>query len=404
MTTHAPDDTAPSTGGPSGWTILALAIATGVTVANIYYAQPLIGDISRSFGLDLSNAGLIVTTLQLGYVAGLIFLVPLGDLIENRLLILLTLGGVLISLLLSALAPNAALFIAASLVLGFTTTATQMIVPVVAHLSPEHRRGQIVGTVMSGLLIGILLARPVATLIAGPLGWRGVYAMSAVALCAVIVLIAKVLPRRHPAPSLNYGALIFSLWDLLKATHALQKRAAYHALLFAAFSVFWSGVPLVLQAPPFSLGHLGLSAFLLSGVAGALVAPIAGRLADRGYIRAITGVAILTVAISFMLTWFGGHGSLAAFVAAGIVLDAGVQANLVAGQRVIYTLRPDIRSRLNALYLAIFFFGGAIGSALTGYALAKAGTDGLVWLGLVCSTIAALLFGTDLIRGRPHTD
>jgi predicted MFS family arabinose efflux permease len=386
---------------PSPWLVLSLAIACGVTVANIYYAQPLVGPIAESFGFDLANAGLVVTTLQLGYVLGLILLAPLGDLIENKTLILLTLIGVVASLAIAALASNAITFIAASLLLGIATTGTQMILPVAAHLSPERSRGQIVGTVMSGLLFGILLARPLSTMIAGPLGWRAVYWISAAAMSAVVVLMAVALPRRKPVTTLGYGGLILSLWNVLIGNPVLQRRAFYQAMLFGAFSLFWTAMPLILKAPPFSLGHLGLSAFLLSGIAGAFVAPIAGRFADRGFGNVVTGIAMAAVTLSFAVAWFGSHaGSIAALVIAGILLDAGAQGNMVCGQRSIYTLPAAIRSRLNALYLAIFFFGGAAGSALSGFAVSRGGATMVCAFGFAFGVVALFAFAVERLRAR----
>ena len=189
--------------GPSGWLIFAFAVACGVTVANVYYAQPLVGPISASFGLDPSTAGLVLTMVMLGYVLGLVFLAPLGDLVENKRLVLITLSGLVVSLLIAAAAPSAGVFIAATLLLGLTATGTQMILPIVAHLAPERIRGQVVGTVMSGLLFGILLSRPLATMVAGSLGWRAVFVMSAALMCGVIVLMAFALPRRLPEHSLT---------------------------------------------------------------------------------------------------------------------------------------------------------------------------------------------------------
>ena len=385
---------------PGSWIILALAIACGATVANLYYAQPLIGPISISFDLDLTAAGLIVTMLQLGYMLGLIFLVPLGDLVENKRLILIALSAVIACLIVAALAPRASVFIVASLLIGMSATATQMIVPVAAHLGPARSRGRIVGTVMSGLLFGILLARPISTLIAGPLGWRAMYWISAAVMLAVLIMAALVLPRRRPQPGLNYLTLITSLWSLMIATPVVQWRAAYQGLLFGAFSVFWTAMPFLLQQPPFSLGHLGLSAFLLSGVAGAFVAPLAGHLADKGHSDAVTLGCFTLVAVSSVLTFIGGQGSLALLVAAGIVLDIGAQANVVVGQRAIYTLAPEIRSRVNAIYMALFFLGGAIGSALSGIALSHGGYATVSLFGLGFAAIAFLLFGLEKFRGR----
>jgi predicted MFS family arabinose efflux permease len=250
--------------------------------------------------------------------------------------------------------------------------------------------------VVSGALFGILLARPISTLIAGSFGWRAVYLSSAAAMCAVLALMAWVLPRREPAHALTYPKLIRSLWDLLIRTPVLQRRAAYQALFFAAFSLFWTSSPLLLEAPPFSLGHLAMSAFLLSGVAGAMIAPLSGRLADRGYSRAVTGIAILAMGLSFVLVWIGGAGSLAAFVLAGIVLDAGSQAHLVVGQRAIFALAPEIRSRLNALYMGLFFFGGAIGSAVSGSAVSHGGATAVSLIGLGFTALAVVLYAAEL--------
>jgi predicted MFS family arabinose efflux permease len=385
---------------PAPWLVFALAIACGATVANIYYAQPLIGPISQSLGLDISAAGLIVTTLQIGYVAGLFFLVPLGDLVENKRLILILLGGLIFSLIAATLSTRPAIFIACSLLLGLTASATQVIVPMAGHLAPERIRGKTVGSVVSGLLFGILLARPVSTLIGGEFGWRVMYNISAAIMCATLVMLVFVLPRRNPSPGVSYARLIGSLWHLLLTEPVLQRRAAYQAFLFGAFTLFWTSLPLLLQAPPFALGHLALSAVMLSGIAGAFVAPYIGHLADRGHSRRITGIAIGLVALAFVLTWLGGAHSVAIFVIAGIALDAGVQANLVIGQRAIFNLHPDIRSRLNALYLAVSFLGGALGSALSGYAVAHGGVATFSVIGLAFALVTAALFATEFRARR----
>jgi predicted MFS family arabinose efflux permease len=382
--------------GPSGWLIFAFAVACGITVANVYYAQPLVGSISASFGIGVEAGSFMVTMIQLGYVAGLLFLVPLGDLVENKKLVLITLGGLVACLLISVAAPNASVFFASSLLLGISAVGTQMLVPMAAHLAPEHRRGQVVGTVASGALFGILLSRPISTLIAGAFGWHAVYLASAAAMCVVVALMALVLPRRQPEHSLTYPKLIHSLWDLLIHTPVLQRRAAYQALFFGAFSLFWTASPLLLEEKPFSLGHVAMSAFLLSGVAGAMIAPLAGRLADRGYSRALTGAAIAAMGLSFVLVWIGGTAnSVAAFVLAGIVLDAGSQTHLVTGQRAIFALAPEVRSRLNALYLGLFFFGGAIGSAVSGTAVSHGGATMVSAIGLGFTAVAVILYATE---------
>ena len=396
MTSSA--DTSVRDDGPGAWLIFSFAVACGVTVANVYYAQPLVGPISASLGLDPSTAGVVLTMVLFGYVLGLLFLVPLGDLVENKTLILITLGALIASLLIAAAAPTASIFIASSLLLGVTAVGTQMILPVVAHLTPERIRGQTVGTVMSGLLFGILLSRPLATMVAGSFGWRAVFVMSAVLMCGVVALMAFALPRRRPEHALTYAMLIRSLWNLMLTTPVLQRRAAYQCLLYGAFSLFWTAMPLLLEQPPFSLGHIALSAFLLSGAGGALVAPLAGRMSDKGRGGMVTLLAILAVLTSFTLTWIGGRGGAGAItllVIAGILIDGGTQANVVAGQRAIYALSADVRSRLNALYLAAAFFGGAIGSAFSGFAVTHGGAATISIIGICVSLAALALFATE---------
>ncbi|MET0443816.1 MAG: MFS transporter [Pseudorhodoplanes sp.] len=404
----APAEHAAPDQGPGGWLILAFAIACGITVANIYYAQPLVGPISESFGLDLSNAGVMLTMVMFGYVLGLLFLAPLGDLVENKTLILMTLSGLIVSLLIAAAAPSAGIFIASTMLVGLTAVATQMILPVVAHLAPERRRGQIVGTVMSGLLFGILLSRPLATMIAGSFGWRAVFVVSAALMCGVLVLMMIALPRRKPEHSLNYATLIHSLWNLALTTRVLQRRAAYQCLLYGSFSLFWTAMPLVLEEPPFSFGHIAMSAFLLSGAGGALVAPLAGRLADQGRGDLVTVTAMTLVLLSFVLTWIGGHSSggtaITLFVVAGILIDAGTQGNVVAGQRAIYALAGNVRSRLNALFLAGAFFGGAVGSGFSGFAVARGGTTMIAIIGIGASLLALALFALEVSARDRRSD
>ena len=387
--------------GPSAWLILSLAIAGGATAANLYYSQPLVGTISASLDLSLTTAGLLVTVAQVGYALGLVFLVPLGDVVENKSLILTTLCGLIASLLICATAPSAGFFIMASLLMGVAASGTQMIVPLVAHLTPERIRGQTVGTVVSGLIVGMLLARPLSTLVAGAWGWRAMYLIAAAAMCAAVALLAFVLPRRRPEQRLAYPSLIRSLWDVVLTTPLLQRRAAYQALVFAVFTMFWTGMPILLQAPPFSLGPVALSAFLLSGVVGAFVAPWAGRLADHGHTRAVTGIALSAAALSYVLTWIGlgPAGSITVLVIAGSVLDAALQANIVAGQRVIYTLSANMRSRLNALYLALSFVGGALGSAISGYAVSQ-GTAFFCTIGIALPLVALAFFATEFTGPR----
>jgi predicted MFS family arabinose efflux permease len=342
--------------------------------------------------------------VMFGYVLGLLFLAPLGDLVENKSLTLITLGALIVSLLIAAASPNAIVFVISSLLVGICAVATQMILPMVAHLAPERRRGQIVGTVMSGLLFGIMLARPVATLVAGTFGWRAVFAISAALMCGVVVLMMIALPRRKPEHSLTYIRLIRSLGHLAVTTPALRRRGAYQCLLFGTFSMFWTSMPLVLEQPPFSLGYVAMSAFLLSGASGAFVAPFAGRLADHGRSDLVTASAMTVVLVSFALTGLAGLTSgvlsIAIFVAAGILIDAGTQANFVTGQRAIYALPAQTRSRLNALYLSLAFFGGTIGAAVSGFAVAHGGTTTIALAGMAAAMLALTLLALEVSARR----
>ncbi|GMA98072.1 MFS transporter [Pelosinus sp. IPA-1] len=375
------------------WVTLLLAIACGVIVANLYYAQPLIGLISVDTNLSAASAGLIVTLTQVGYVIGLLFIVPLSDLIENRRLVVSALAVVICALVAASLAHNALLFLVTAMFIGLGSVAAQILVPYAAHLATEERRGQVVGNIMSGLLLGIMLARPIASFITDLWGWQAVFALSAIITTVLTVLLALVLPERKPSPTMNYGELIGSLWLLFKTKSILRRRAFYQACLFGAFSLFWTVVPLWLTNH-FHLSQQGIALFALAGVSGAIAAPIAGRLADKGWTRVLTGSAIVIAAVSFLLPLIVQDDSaiaLAILVVAAIMLDMAVSGNLVLGQRTIYSLGNEIRGRLNGVFMAVFFIGGAIGSSLGGWAYASGGWMLASMLGL-SMPIAALLY------------
>ena len=387
------------------WIILLLAGACGLIVANIYYAQPLAGPIGAELGLSPQATGLIVTMTQIGYAAGLLLLVPLGDLVENRRLVVAVIALGMVSLAGAAVARSAAPFLAATLLIGIGSVAVQILVPYAAHLAPEAIRGRVVGTVMSGLLLGIMLARPVASLITHLSSWRVVFVLSAVAMAATAALLARMLPERHPGGNIGYGKLLVSMLTLMVTQPILRRRALVHACLFAAFSVFWTTVPLLLAGPVYRLNQAGIAIFAFAGVAGAVAAPIAGRLADRGHSRAVGFCAMAAAAIAFLAMQVGTRGGIAGLLVlalAGIVLDAGVSANLVVSQRAIFSLGAEYRSRLNGLFLATFFFGGALGSGLGAWIYAQAGWDATVWLGFALPVVAALYFATERDASEPQ--
>ena len=379
------------------WLTLLLATSCGLIAANIYLAQPLIGPIGASLGMMPGAGGLIPTMAQLGYGAGLLLVAPLGDLIENRRLVLSILCVAILALAGAALSTHAAPFLAASLLIGLGSVAVQVLVPYAAHLAPDLTRGRVVGNVMSGLMLGIMLARPVASLITEALSWHAVFALSAAMMTALAVVLRLALPQRQPASGLGYGELLASMGRLARRTPVLQRRALYQACLFAAFSLFWTAAPLLL-ADTFHLSQNGIALFALAGVAGAVAAPIAGRAADRGWTRPATGLAMAAVAGSLLLGRLGLDGShlgLAMLVAAAVLLDFGVTASGVLGQRAIYGLGAGVRSRLNGLYMAAYFAGGAVGSALGGWSYAHGGWSLTMWAGLGLPVLALAAFLTE---------
>ncbi|WP_256080027.1 MFS transporter [Massilia sp. YIM B04103] len=375
-----------------------LAIASGLIVANLYYAQPLVGPISQATGLDPGAAGLIVTLTQLGYCVGLLFIVPLGDLVENRRLVFIALLVAALSLLGAASTSNATLFLLAALCIGISCVAAQVLVPFAAHLSSPEKRGQTVGSVMSGLLMGIMLARPVSSVVADLLGWHAIFFISAFGTAALAFVLRSKLPQRQPQNAISYPALLASLWHLLRDTPVLRRRALYQACMFGAFSLFWTTVPLVLAGPHFQMSQTGIAIFALVGVGGAVVSPIAGRRADQGKGHSTTLISLCAPVLAFglPLVLHGGHYlDLALLVMASIVVDMGVSGSLVVGQRAIFSLGAEVRSRLNGLFIAIFFFGGAIGSSLGGWMYAHHGWNGVLLAGLCFPLVALLAFATE---------
>lgn len=380
------------------WLTFLLATACGIIVANLYYAQPLVGVISSSIGLSANSSGFIVTLTQIGYVVGLLFIVPLGDILENRKLVVSSLLITAVALIITALSKQTWLFLAASFVIGLGSVATQVLVPFASYLASDSSRGRVVGNVMSGLLLGIMLSRPLSSLVADFFGWHAIFILSAIAIIILAIVLAKVLPTRKPSTDTHYLALLYSMWHLLRTTPILRRRAAYHACVFASFSLFWTTVPQLLTSSMFHFSQKEVALFALVGVVGAVAAPIAGRIADRGFTRPATGIALLTVVISLLLPLIIQTSSpigIAVLVVSSLLLDAGVSANLVLGQREIFSLSPEIRSRLNGLFMAIFFFGGAIGSAIGGWAYAEGGWSTALWVGITFPIISLLYFTTE---------
>jgi len=371
------------------------AIACGLMVANLYYAQALIGEIAPALGLHGGVAGLVVTLTQLGYGAGLFFVVSLADRIENKRLILLLTAGACLGLIGTWTAGGAVSFLVFSFVTGFCSVGAQIMVPLAAHLAPEHKRGQVVGNIMGGLITGIMLARPLANGLAAVAGWRAIFGVSAVAMALLALLIARTVPAWRPRPTLSYGGLLRSGLSLLVHTPAIRRRTAYQATMFAVFNLFWTTVPLLL-AQRFGLGQMGIALFALAGAGGALAAPIAGRLGDRGHIRAGTAGALAAAILAFLLAgWAGAAHALILLAVAAVILDAATQMNQVLGQRVLFSIAPEARGRINSVYMTMVFLAGALGSTLATISYDHGGWTATATVGAVLTAAAFLLFLTE---------
>ncbi len=380
------------------WLTPLLAAACGLIVANIYYAQPLAGPISHALGLPSAAAGVIVTMTQAGYGLGLLLVVPLGDLIENRVLIRSMVLLSAAALVCAGLAAQAPLFLACALLIGLGSVAVQILVPYASHLAPEHERGRVVGKVMGGLMIGIMLARPAASMIAQLVGWRAVFLISSGLMLAMALVLSRLLPPRRPDHRSSYGALMASMAHLMAATPVLRRRALYQACMFGAFSVFWTATPLLLTSPRYGLSQGGVALFALVGATGAVSAPLTGRWADRGLTRIGSALAMAGAAAAFLASRLAPeHSALGIGVLAlcGVLLDFAVTANLVFGQRAIYVLGAETRARMNGLYMATFFVGGAVSSALAGWSYAEGGWAWTSLLGAGLPLLALAYFATE---------
>jgi predicted MFS family arabinose efflux permease len=381
-----------------GRLIALLAVASGMTVANLYYAQPLLSSLREVFHTSTAAAGWLITLTQVGYVIGLLFLVPLGDRLEKRGLITVLLAVTTAALLTAGLAGNFPTLLIASLVAGATSVVAQILVPFAASLAPDHARGRIVGRVMSGLLTGILLSRTLSGLVSDMAGWRVVYLGSAGLMAVLAVALRSALPRHAPTTAIPYARVLHSTVRMLRIHPALLRRALYQAAMFGAFSAFWTTVSYLLAGPGFHYSALGIGVFALVGAAGAAVAPLAGRWADRNLTRPMTGAAFLLAALAFGVAGIGRH-HIVLIALAAVLLDMAVQATLILGQHTIYQLDPDARARLNSAFIATFFLGGALGSQLGSIAYRAGGWSAVTVLGAALPVLALLHWTTE----RRHT-
>lgn len=365
---------------------LAMATAAGFAAANVWYNQPMLGVIATDLRAPTQLVALIPTATQIGFATGILFLLPLGDRMDRRTLILRQLAWLTASLLAAAAAPGALALIVASAAIGAGACIAQQIIPFAAELAPPDRRGRVVGTVMSGLLSGILLGRVLSGAVAQHFGWRAMFLLAALLAVVMGVLMAWMLPRSRPSVSSSYRGLLFSLIDLIRAHRGLRRSTLIQAGLFGGFSAFWSFLALKLAAPPLSLGSQVAGLFGVLGAAGVVMATFAGRLSDRHGPRGVIGAGIVLAAAGFVVlaVW----PTLAGIIVGLMLVDVGVQAAQVANQSVIYALQPDARGRLNTVFMTGMFIGGALGSGAAGIGWVQAGWPA------VCAVGFALAMGS----------
>jgi len=366
-----------------------------VGVSSIYYNQPLLKEMSRTFGVGEGRVGFVSVATQVGYALGLLLFVPLGDVLERRSLMMRMYGAVSVALLLVAVSPSLPWLIAASVPMGTMAAVTHIALPIAPELAPPEQRGRAIGIVMTGLLLGILLARTFAGWVSHIHGWRWVFVVAAVMNAAFVPLMARRMPRLEPKQELRYPAAMRSLWTLLRTQPVLREASTMGALVFASFSCFWTTLAFLLDR------HYGLGAgvagtFGLVGAAGALVAPVAGRLSDRHGSRWVVSVGVAVLACSYALLWgqerlpMGRPWHVAALAVGVVVLDVGAQMTQVANQTRIFGLDASARSRLNTVYMVVYFTEAAAGSALSTVAWERWGWNGVCGLALGFVALAAV--------------
>ncbi|WP_342616353.1 MFS transporter [Rhodoferax sp. GW822-FHT02A01] len=375
--------------------VLLLATGAGLSVASLYYSQPMLGVLGDELSASTRAIGWVPTLTQLGYALGLFLLAPLGDRFDRRSIILGKAALLVLALLLAALAPSIQVLLVASLAIGITATMAQDIVPAAATLAPVAYRGRVVGTVMTGLLLGILLSRVVSGFVAEHFSWRTMFFAAAASVAAIGVAAMRGLPHFKPTTSLPYAALLGSLGNLWRRYPALRRAALAQGLLSVAFSAFWSTLAVMLHSEPFHLGSSVAGAFGLAGASGALAAPLAGRLADKRGPELVTRLGAGLVMLSFvamaMAPWLSSHAQLVLLVVCAVTFDLGVQAALIAHQTIVYGIEPAARSRLNAVLMVGMFVGMATGAALGSTLLAQWGWVAVTFLAAGASFAALLV-------------
>ncbi len=381
--------------------VLVMALASGLVVANSYYAQPVVAQIADSLHASTGSVGLVVTASQVGYALGLAFLLPAGDLVERRRLLTGVLAITTVCLAAMAMAPTWQLLAGAALLAGVSSVVGQILVPFAAGLAGEDERGKVIGDVMTGLLLGILLSRVVAGLVAEVAGWRSVFWLAAALMLFTLVLLRRELPVVPPSAKLTYRRALASVVTLIREEPVLRRRMLYGAVTFASFGVFWTSIGFLLAGAPYNWSDGTIGVFSLLGVAGALAGKVAGRLADRGWAHRQIGVLVALTAVSFGLLALG-HDQVIALAVGTALLELGIQGTHITNQAMFYPLRPDARSRLNTAYMTAYFAAGSCGSALSATVYAAHGWDAVCLLGAVFPILGLLVWLVETVRrGRP---
>jgi predicted MFS family arabinose efflux permease len=374
-----------------------MAVAAGASAANVWYNQPMLGEIAVSFGVSEQAVAAIPTATQLGFAAGILLLLPLGDRVNRRAVILWQLGATVLALIGAALAPNVTTLIVASVLVGAGGSTAQQIVPFAAELAEPAARGRVVGTVMSGLLSGILLARVLSGAVAEQFGWRAMCWLGAAIAVAMAVMLRAMLPRSRPSVLARYPELLASLASIARDYPALRRATLLQALIFATISAFWSVLALLLQGPAFGLGPTTAGLFGVVGVAGILASPLAGRVADRRGPQGVITLAISLVAASFVL--FMAWPTIVGLILGVILVDLGAQASMISNQSIIYGLAAEARGRINTVFMTGMFLGGAVGSAGAGVAWALGG-GGIAGWRAVCAFCLVLALAAGALQIR----
>jgi predicted MFS family arabinose efflux permease len=380
-----------------------LGLACAVGVSTIYYNQPLLLEMGHSYGATAGHTGFVAVATQVGYAVGLLTFVPLGDVLERRALMMRMYGAVAVALLLVAVAPSLNWLIAGSVLIGLLASVTHVALPIAPDLVSHEQRGRAIGIVMTGLLLGILLARTFAGWVSGIHGWRWVFVVAAVMNASFVPLMWKVMPKLPPKEQLSYPDAMRSLWTLFRTQPLLRESGTIGALVFASFSCFWTTLAFLLHSH-YGLGAGAAGTFGVVGAAGALVAPLAGRLADKHGSRWVISVGMALLAVSYFLLW-GAEAShisrvlhLVALVIGVVLLDMGAQITQVANQTRIFGLVPSARSRINTVYMTVYFTGAAVGSALATIAWVHWRWNGVCGLALGLIALAGIRHATG-IRG-----